>query len=201
MIQLENGNQKRHFDSDSFEIAVICALTIEADAIEALFDDFWDDDGLSCGKADGDPNTYTTGRIGIHNVVLAHMSGMGRGSSAAMAANCLRSFPKVRLAMVVGVCGAVPFSPTTNKEIILGDVLISDAIVQYDLGRQHVTGFARKDTMLDSLGRPSAEIRTLLAKLKGVRSRRRLHKKIATYLDELKKDSELNSHYPGAQGD
>ena len=28
-----------------FEVAIICALTIEADAVEALFDEHWDDLG------------------------------------------------------------------------------------------------------------------------------------------------------------
>src|SRR5438045_1829364 len=61
-----------------FEIAIIC----EADAIEALFNRFWDDDGESYGKASGDPNAYMTGVIGCHNVILAYMPGMGKGSAA-----------------------------------------------------------------------------------------------------------------------
>jgi len=62
-----------------FEIAIICALKSEADAVEALFDEFWD--GEMYGKAPGDPNAYTTGVIGSHNVVLAHMPGMGKNSA------------------------------------------------------------------------------------------------------------------------
>src|SRR5690349_20430754 len=59
-----------------FEIAVICALPLEADAVEALFDRRWGGDDLSHGKAPGDPNAYSAGALGRHNVVLAHMSGM-----------------------------------------------------------------------------------------------------------------------------
>jgi hypothetical protein len=44
-----------------FEIAVICALPIECDAVEALFDEFWEDD-QTYGKAPGDPNAYSTQR-------------------------------------------------------------------------------------------------------------------------------------------
>ncbi|KAL1969888.1 hypothetical protein VTN77DRAFT_7397 [Rasamsonia byssochlamydoides] len=58
-----------------FKIAVICALPLEADAVEALFDEFYDEDGYEYGKAPGDPNAYTTGRIGQYSVVLAHMPG------------------------------------------------------------------------------------------------------------------------------
>jgi hypothetical protein len=69
-----------------FEIAVICALTIEADAVEALLDQYWDEEEHSFGKAPGDPNAYSTGSIGRHNVVLAHMPIIGKVSSAAVAA-------------------------------------------------------------------------------------------------------------------
>ena len=76
-----------------FEIAVICALTLEADAVEALFDIHWDENGPTFDKARGDPNAYTTGAIGRHNVVLAHMPGMGKASAAVVASNCRTSFP------------------------------------------------------------------------------------------------------------
>jgi hypothetical protein len=68
-----------------FEIAIICALRSEADAVEAVFDIFWDDDGKRYGKASGDPNAYTTGVIGSYNVVLAYMPSMGKGSAASVA--------------------------------------------------------------------------------------------------------------------
>jgi len=61
-----------------FEIAIICALKIEANAVEAQFDKFWGDGGEMYGKAPGDPNIYTTGVIGLHNVILVHMPSMVR---------------------------------------------------------------------------------------------------------------------------
>jgi hypothetical protein len=45
-----------------FAIAILCALTLEADAVDALFDEIWEDEKY--GKAPGDPNAYTLGRIG-----------------------------------------------------------------------------------------------------------------------------------------
>ena len=57
---------------DGFEIAIICALPLEADAVEALFDHYWDDDAGPFDKAPGDPNAHSTGTISRHNVVLAH---------------------------------------------------------------------------------------------------------------------------------
>jgi nucleoside phosphorylase len=101
------------------------------------------------------------------------MPGIGKASAAAIAANCRASFPNIKLALVVGICGAVPFGHG-GKEVVLGDVIISDAVVQYDLGRRLPEGFMRKDTLPDSLGRPNEEIRALLAKLKVRRYRKML---------------------------
>ncbi|KAI6778332.1 uncharacterized protein J7T54_003339 [Emericellopsis cladophorae] len=47
---------------DDFEIAIICALTCERNAVEAAFDEFWDEDGDRYGRANGDLNHYITGR-------------------------------------------------------------------------------------------------------------------------------------------
>jgi nucleoside phosphorylase len=187
-----------------FQIAVICALTFEADAVDALFDHHWDDDGPPYDKAAGDPNAYSTGAVGRHNVVLAHMPGMGKASAAAVAANCRASFPNIKLALIVGVCGVVPFRPGGSgwtAETVLGDVIVSDGVVQYDLGRRLPEQFVPKDTLLDALGRPNAEIRALFAKLKGLRGRKILQGRMAGYMDVLRGEPELAAVYPGAAQD
>ncbi|KAK7428277.1 hypothetical protein QQZ08_005174 [Neonectria magnoliae] len=184
-----------------FNIAIICALTIEADAVEALFDHYWDDDGPPYDKAPGDPNAYSTGSIGRHNVVLAYMPGMGKVSSTAVAANCHTSFPNIKLALVVGVCGAVPFVPSSDVEIVLGDVIMSSGVIQYDLGRQLPERFVRKNTLQESLGRPNAEVRALLAKLEGIRARKILRSKMVGHLNKLQNEPELEAKYPGVAHD
>ena len=62
-------------DRTDFEIAIICALPLEASAVSALFDKRWDD--WTYGKTSRDSNAYSTGVIGRHNVVLVHMPNMG----------------------------------------------------------------------------------------------------------------------------
>ncbi|KAH7489289.1 hypothetical protein FOMA001_g2301 [Fusarium oxysporum f. sp. matthiolae] len=187
-------------DRYGFEIAIICALPLEADAIEALFDHHWDDEDPPFDKERGDPNAYSTGVIDRHNVVLSYMPGMGIANAASVASNCGKSFPGIKLALVVGVCGVVPFK-LNKDEIVLGDVIISDGIVQYDFGRQLPDHFARKDTLLDSIGRPNQEIRGVLAKLRSLRHRRQLSAKIAEYLDVLRQEPELCAEYPGVTAD
>ncbi|KAG7403880.1 hypothetical protein Forpi1262_v018652 [Fusarium oxysporum f. sp. raphani] len=155
-------------DRRGFEIAIICALPLEADAIEALFDYYWDSNGPPFGRAVRDPNSYSTGVIGCHNVVLVRMPGMGKVHAAAAASNCRASFPNVKIALVVGVCGVLPFKHN-GEEIVLGDVVISEGIIQYDFGRRLPGQFIPKEGPLDSLGRPNQEIRGVLAQAKGIR--------------------------------
>ncbi|KAI5460664.1 hypothetical protein BGZ63DRAFT_488662 [Mariannaea sp. PMI_226] len=184
-----------------FEIAIICALVIEADAVRGLFDRDWDDDGPPYDKAPGDSNAYSAGLLGRHNVVLAYMPGMGKAKAANVASNCRTSFPNIRLALVVGVCGVVPHVPDTKDEIVLGDVIMSSGVIQYDLGRWLPEQFVRKNTLLDSLGRPNAEILTLLAKLGSIHDRKRLRDKLAGHLEVLQEEPELKAEYPGIAHD
>jgi nucleoside phosphorylase len=197
---IDQARPLRPATRNDFEIAIFCALTLEADAVEALFDCRWDKDGPPLDRAAGDRNAYSAGAIGLHNVILVHMPGMGKASAAAAAANCRVSFPNIRLAVVVGVCGVAPFEPD-GSEIVLGDVIISDGVIQYDLGRRFPERFMRKDTLLDSLGRPTAEIRSILAKLKGGQSRESLQSKLAGYMDILGENSKPETRYPGASRD
>ncbi|KAH7184338.1 nucleoside phosphorylase domain-containing protein [Fusarium oxysporum] len=160
-----------------FEIAIICALPLEADAIEALFDYCWDGNGLPFGKAACDHNSYSTGVIGCHNVVLVRMPGIGKVHAAAAASSCRASFPNVKIALVVGICGVAPFK-RGGEEIVLGDVVISEGIIQYDFGRRLPGQFIPKEGPLDSLGRPNQEIRGVLAQAKGIRGHQLLNPKL-----------------------
>ncbi|EWZ28528.1 hypothetical protein FOZG_17741 [Fusarium oxysporum Fo47] len=187
-------------DRRGFEIAIICALPFEADAIEALFDYYWDGDGRPLGKAAHDTNSYSTGVIGCHNVVLVRMPGMGKVHATAAASNCRASFPNVKIAVLVGVCGVVP-SKHNGEEIVLGDVVISEGIIQYDFGRRLPGQFIPKEGPLDSLGRPNQEIRGVLAQAKGIRGRRLLVSEMMRYLSILRQNLEFRAEYPGVAYD
>ncbi|GKT49604.1 uncharacterized protein ColSpa_09785 [Colletotrichum spaethianum] len=91
---------------------------------------------------------------------------------------------RIELAVLTGICGGVP-SPEAKNEILLGDVIISKSIVQYDLGRQYPDEFARKDTVEDSLGRPDKEIRSLVATFETRQGRRDLQRRAGEILTEI----------------
>jgi nucleoside phosphorylase len=192
-------NRPRH--RGDFHIAIICALSIEADAVQAIFDEFWEEED-SYGKAVGDPNTYTTGRIGKHNVVLVHMPGIGKSASASVAASFCSSFDGIRLGLVVGICGGVPAEAPEGEEIILGDVVISTGVVQFDFGRQHLDKVVRKDTLEDNLGRQNLEVRGFLQKMSGLRGRKQLRDNSILHLTELCSNDHFRTWgYPGASED
>lgn len=148
-------------DRGGFELAILCALPLEADAVIASFDTVWGKEGIEYGKAPGDLNAYTTGVIGKSNVVLAHLSRMGKVSATEVAANLNVSFQNIKLAIVVGICGGIPVTKS-GQEIFLGDVVISKSIVQYDYGKQYPHEF---HTLDQSIGQTSIELQTLIAKL------------------------------------
>ncbi|QYT02644.1 PNP_UDP_1 domain-containing protein [Trichoderma simmonsii] len=168
---------------DQFHIAIICALPREADAVNLLFDEFWDDDGDPFGRANGDTNSYSTGLIGKHNVVLAILPGMGTNNAASATASLRSSYSNLKLALLVGICGGMP--RIEDEDVFLGDVVVSKAIVQYDFGRQYPGSFEIKNTIEDSLGRANKDIRGLLAVFETERMKDWLITKSAGYLKQL----------------
>ncbi|KIW09738.1 hypothetical protein PV08_12022 [Exophiala spinifera] len=189
-------------DRRSFKVAIICALTLEAEKVRAVFDRCWEDEGKRYGKADGDRNTYTTGVMGKHNVVLAHMARMGSVNASAVATGLRSSFPSIQLALVVGICGVVPVHPNTHEEIVLGDIVISTSVIQYDFGRQYPNGFQRKSGVEDSLGRANSEIQSFINMLQVRDNRTRLTRNLAALLQSEGLQKALpDAKYPGASQD
>jgi nucleoside phosphorylase len=186
---------------DDFEIAIICALRIERDAVEALLDEEYETDGFSYGKAFEDPNAYTTGRLGNQHVVLAYMPNMGKASAAAVASNIRHSFQSIKVGLIVGVCGGVPTTPEAT-EILLGDVIISTSVIQIDFGRQYPNGFVRKRELEDTLGRANPEIRAFVERISGYLVRERLKEKTSIFSTQLcTRNGFQTSTYPGPEND
>jgi nucleoside phosphorylase len=164
ILAMPTYNCRGSRDPRDFEIAIFCALGLEADAMIAMFDEIWEQEE-QYDKCRSDTNSYTFGRIHQHSVVLVHMPRMGKISASSVAASLRLSFPYIRVGLLVGICGGVPVSASGKREIILGDVLIGTHIVQIDLTRLYPHTLLRKSTLQDNLGRPSQEIGGFLSKL------------------------------------
>jgi hypothetical protein len=72
---------------NEFEIAIICALPLEFDTVEALFDEHYNEFDTVHGRQQGDANWYRTGRVGQHYVALTCLPRMGKGSAASVASS------------------------------------------------------------------------------------------------------------------
>ncbi|EJT69113.1 hypothetical protein GGTG_13381 [Gaeumannomyces tritici R3-111a-1] len=166
-------------DRNGFYLAIICALRIESDAVRLLFDEIYE---KKYGRETGDSNTYRTGRIGNHAVVLLLLPGMGMEASAAGARSLQSSYANIKLALIVGVCGGLP--QIRGRNAFLGDVIVSKSIVNHDFGRQYPDKFVVRSTE-DTLGQTNNDIRGLLELLEGKDELDRLQKKARANLVTL----------------
>ncbi|GKT59173.1 phosphorylase superfamily protein [Colletotrichum tofieldiae] len=173
---------------DEFEVAVICALPLEYDAAALAFDEFWDNDGDTYGRALKDSNIYTPGRIGQYNVVLALLPMTNKVSAASTIASLRSSYANLRLVIFTGICYGVP-NPGTNNEIVLGDVVISKTLIQYDYSRQSAGKFIQRDTLYNKSGRPSTDIQSLLATLQTSRGRDSLQHSATQALNQIQENA------------
>jgi nucleoside phosphorylase len=178
--------------NDYYAVGWICALETELAASQAMLDEEHPD----LLQAENDTNSYTLGRIGQHNVVLACLPAGTTGISAAatVARDLLRSFPKVRFGLMVGVGGGAPSNPSDDprQDIRLGDVIVSNpegnygkgrvyffdkvqtykcigGVVQYDFGKTIQGG---KFIQTGSLNKPPAVLMTGVSKLRALHLRK-----------------------------
>ncbi|KAF2222912.1 hypothetical protein BDZ85DRAFT_198719 [Elsinoe ampelina] len=167
------------------QVAILCALPREADAVIAVMDEIDADTARSHSAAPGNTTAYTTGRIGKHSVVLVHLRRMGKVSASQAAVDALHSFPSIRLALLVGICGGVPIGPA-GENVYLGDLILSTFIEQYDFGRQLEGRFRKKTGDESTINRnPRPEIGSLLSKLQTAHHQGNMQSGLLSTLDRL----------------
>lgn len=171
---------------EDFQIAIFCAVGCEYDAVTYAFDEIWEGAEVQLENAPGDFNKYKVGRIANRNTVLLLLAGMGKVNAASAAASLRSSFTEIKLAVLSGICGGVP-GVGTDQELMLGDVVISRCIVQYDLGRRYVDRFVMKDTIEDSLGRPHESVRSLTAVFETNTGRETLQRRTGEILENIQR--------------
>ncbi|KAH0531383.1 hypothetical protein TsFJ059_000220 [Trichoderma semiorbis] len=113
--------------NESYTIAWICALPIEMAAANAMLDGVHP----SLPSNAKDSNSYILGNVGRHNIVVACLPAdhYGTNSAAVVANNLIRTFPYIRIGLMVGIGGGVPGS----VDVRLGDVVVGYNVVQHDL--------------------------------------------------------------------
>lgn len=189
---------------DDFHVAVLCALSLEADAVIASMDRIWTSHDLAeneeLQKPDGDINSYTCGTIGRHNVVLVHLPKMGTVGASRVAAMLCMSYPNITLGAVVGICGVVPGMDSLRRERILGDVIISTSIVTYDSGRETDDGFEQRTGVDNTLSGLPTELMGFIKTQMGVKAREELEKQTRLNLVAIR-NAKIEAKYPGKAAD
>ncbi|KAL8367321.1 hypothetical protein RB595_009172 [Gaeumannomyces hyphopodioides] len=129
---------------DEYTIGIVCAIGFEMSAVRYMLDR----EHARPSAHSEDPNRYVLGELSGHNVVIACLPGtQGKGAAAIVATNMGRTFPRLRLRLLVGIGGGVP---SAKHDIRLGDVVVSmpegthGGVVQYDLGKDTESGFVLK---------------------------------------------------------
>ncbi|KAI1366620.1 hypothetical protein F5Y08DRAFT_351066 [Xylaria arbuscula] len=137
----------------------VAALPAELAAATAMLDEIHQE----LPRSRGDPNTYTLGKIGKHNIVIAGLPSDGYGTvdAATVANNMHRTFPFVQDFLMVGIAGGAGMAG--NVDVRLGDIVVGDRVIQYDLGKD-LDHQNFKTTAIHL--RPSYRLRNSVAKLR-----------------------------------
>lgn len=185
-----NGPRQRDTDccrdtdsTDSYTVAWICALEEEYFCASRMLDEEFPRPEIS---EDRDDNTYVYGRIEKHYVVIGCLPAgrYGTNSAARVARDMIRTFPRLRFALMVGIGGG---APTARNDIRLGDVVVSQprdgfgGVIQYDLGKFKDGRFQRTG----QLNAPPEKLLGVIPELRRLFSDKKKPDKLAEHLQRL----------------
>lgn len=165
---------------DVYTVGWVCALPKEQTAAIAMLDEHH----AAIQMPANDPNSYSLGSIGDHNIVIACLpkGRIGNYSAATAVTWLISSFPRIKFGFMVGIGGGIP------SKVRLGDVVISTptgkypGVVQWDMGKAQSGRFERTG----SLNNPSTLLLTALASLESYHAMN--EPRMFEYLETLKKE-------------
>ncbi|HEY5710127.1 MAG TPA: hypothetical protein VIS51_12135 [Solirubrobacterales bacterium] len=142
------------------QVGIVTALSEEYAAMRRMLEG-----PVKTLKIAGDPNSYLLGSIpalrdgeevGCHQVVLTQLRKAGNPSAASVVTNMFRSFPAVKLALMVGIACGIPRPSDPAKHVRLGDIVVSDrqGVLDFTAGAKIAGGVKLRYT----LPPPSAKI-------------------------------------------
>lgn len=122
---------------ENYTVGWICAITAEYVAAQEFLDERH---FVPEYRSPHDTNDCTLGRIGNHNVVISvrPKGNYGSFSPARVATSMLRSFPNIRICVMVGIGSGVP---SQKHDIRLGDIVVGielndqSAVLQCEFGK------------------------------------------------------------------
>jgi nucleoside phosphorylase len=128
---------QKNLRNEEYTVGWICAIPTEYVAAQVFLD-------ATHGQPErvphNDNNNYILGEIGEHNIVIAVLpKGVyGTTSATSVAKDMLRTFPNIKIGLMVGIGGG---APSPKHDIRLGDIVVSTpynkegGVLQYDVGK------------------------------------------------------------------
>lgn len=146
-----NHSLPQKLTAPSYTVGIICALSLEHDAVVALLDPPHDEIPIP----NGDTNYYKFGSVGKHQVVTTCLpkGKYGTVPAAVAISHMRRSFRSLKFVLLVGIGGGIP---SDKHDIRLGDVVVStpsgscSGIVPYDVKKALPGGESQQNTHLPS---------------------------------------------------
>jgi nucleoside phosphorylase len=151
----------RRLTHEDYTVAYICPMGVELAPVKAMLDEIH-----QVLPTSRDVNSYTLGRMGEHNVVIAVMPETGNNKAATVATQLLNDFKSIRFGLLVGVGGGIPSDG--KDDIRLGDVVVSNpaktfpGVVQFDIGKRLPDGQFER---IRTLGKPPALLMAIVKNL------------------------------------
>jgi hypothetical protein len=103
---------------DDYTVACIYHMGIELASVVAMLDKRHR--SLLTSR---DQDSYTLGRMGVHNVVIAVMPELGNNKTATVATQLLNDFRSIRFGLLMGIGSGIPSED--EDDIRLRDIVVS----------------------------------------------------------------------------
>ncbi|THZ92894.1 WD40 repeat-like protein [Aureobasidium pullulans] len=150
---------KKKLAHEDYVVGWICPMRVEYTAALSMLDE----EHETLRQDIADENIYTLGSINGHNVALATLPKTGNSPTARVMTNMSRTFQALRFYLLVGIGGGIPVR-TDDGPVRLGDVVVSEGVIQHDRGKFEASGFKLKGTLAPPPQVLLAATNTLLAK-------------------------------------
>ncbi|THX23129.1 WD40 repeat-like protein [Aureobasidium pullulans] len=150
---------KKKLTHEDYVVGWICPMRVEYTAALSMLDE----EHETLRQDIADENIYTLGSINGHNVALATLPKTGNSPTARVMTNMSRTFQALRFYLLVGIGGGIPVR-TDDGPVRLGDVVVSEGVIQHDRGKFEASGFKLKGTLAPPPQVLLAATNTLLAK-------------------------------------
>src|SRR6266567_6977696 len=128
---------RRELAHSDYTVGWICAITTEYVAAQAFLDKKHNGPEY---MSPNDNNNYTLGKFGKHNIIITILPNReySISSAASVTKDILRSFPNIRISLMVGIGGS---TPGLKHNIHLGDIVVStphnrkSSVFQYNFSK------------------------------------------------------------------